>query len=187
MTFVTPDNRNTRVLLPPQKLPLSQNKKKTKKSPHYYANLSGTFKSLWTLNRGLFTLKRFNLTVEFPSLGNSDHAFLSVSIGFPSNSKWDAIFRCTAYIIPEPIIILGLRLPLMNISLVNIWSSLIDLHDFQFWFFFLYQDNKTFSSIRKFRQTNNCCKKVLEAATLDYAHKTKELIISWLMWILGAS
>ena len=85
-------------------------------------------------------------------------------------------FFVAQLIILEPIIILGLRLPWrMNISLVNIWSSLIHLHDFQFWFFFLYQDNKTFSSIRKFRQTNNCCKKVLEAATLDYAHKIKEL------------
>ena len=38
-------------------------KQKNKKSPHYYAKLRGTFKSLWTLNRGLFTLKRFNLTM----------------------------------------------------------------------------------------------------------------------------
>ena len=28
----------------------------------------------------------------------------------------------------------------------------------------------------KFRQTSNCCKKVLEAAKLAYANKTKEFI-----------
>ena len=36
-------------------------------------------------------------TVAFPKLGNSDHAVVSVSIDFPSNSKGDASFHCTAY------------------------------------------------------------------------------------------
>ena len=30
--------------------------------------------------------------MAFPSLGNSDHVVVSVSIGFPSNSQWDAPF-----------------------------------------------------------------------------------------------
>ena len=31
-------------------------------------------------------------TMAFPSLGNSDHVVVSVSIDFPSNSQWDAPF-----------------------------------------------------------------------------------------------
>ena len=30
--------------------------------------------------------------MAFPSLGNSDHVVVSVSIDFPSNSQWDAPF-----------------------------------------------------------------------------------------------
>ena len=29
----------------------------------------------------------------FPPLGNSDHVVVSVSIDFPSNSQWDALFH----------------------------------------------------------------------------------------------
>ena len=32
-----------------------------------------------------------------PPLGNSDHVAVSVSIDFPSNSQWDALFHCIAY------------------------------------------------------------------------------------------
>ena len=35
-------------------------------------------------------------TMVFPLLGNSDHV-VSVSIGFLSNSKQDALFHCIAY------------------------------------------------------------------------------------------
>ena len=35
-------------------------------------------------------------TMAFPPLGNSDHV-VSVSIDFPSNSQWDALFHCIAY------------------------------------------------------------------------------------------
>ena len=35
-------------------------------------------------------------TMVFPPLGNSDHV-VSVSIGFLSNSKQDALFHCIAY------------------------------------------------------------------------------------------
>ena len=35
--------------------------------------------------------------MAFPPLGNSDHAVISVSICFPSNSQWDALFHCKAY------------------------------------------------------------------------------------------
>ena len=45
-------------------------------------------------------------------------------------------------------------------------------------FFRLYQQNKSSESKIKFRQTSNRCKRVLEAAKLAYATKTKESIIS---------
>ena len=45
-------------------------------------------------------------------------------------------------------------------------------------FFRLYQQNKTPESKVKFRQASNCCKRVLEAAKLAYATKTKESIAS---------
>ena len=45
-------------------------------------------------------------------------------------------------------------------------------------FFRMYQQNKTFESKVKFRQASNCCKRVIEAAELAYATKTKESITS---------
>ena len=45
-------------------------------------------------------------------------------------------------------------------------------------FFCLYQQNKSSKSKVKFRQAGNCCKRVLEAAKLAYATKTKESITS---------
>ena len=36
-------------------------------------------------------------TMAFPPLGNSDHVVVSVSIDFPSNSQWDALFHHIAY------------------------------------------------------------------------------------------
>ena len=40
--------------------------------------------------------------------------------------------------------------------------------------FLLYQQNKSSESKVKFRQASNCCKRVLEAAKLAYATKTKD-------------
>ena len=45
-------------------------------------------------------------------------------------------------------------------------------------FFHLHQKDKSSDSKVKFRQASNRCKRVLEAATLAYANKTKESIIS---------
>ena len=42
----------------------------------------------------------------------------------------------------------------------------------------MYQQNKSSESKVKFRQSSNCCKRVLEAAKLAYANKTKESITS---------
>ena len=36
-------------------------------------------------------------TMAFPPLGNSDHVVVSVSIDFPSNSQWDALFHYITY------------------------------------------------------------------------------------------
>ena len=36
-------------------------------------------------------------TMAFPPLGNSDRIVFLVSIDFPSNSQWDAMFHCIAY------------------------------------------------------------------------------------------
>ena len=36
-------------------------------------------------------------TMTFPPLGNSAHVVVSVSIDFPSYSKWDVLFHCIAY------------------------------------------------------------------------------------------
>ena len=53
--------------------------------------------------------------------------------------------------------------------------------------FHLYQQNKPSQCKFKFRQTSNCCKRVLEAAKLAYANETKEYITSqklgsWDFW-----
>ena len=96
-------------------------------------------------------------TMAFPPLGNSDHAVVSVSIDFPTNSKQDAPFHRMAYDysradwdglhdhlrdVPwEDIFKLGasaalnfvsgFRLELMIYHIENIRSSLIHLHGFQ--------------------------------------------------------
>ena len=43
---------------------------------------------------------------------------------------------------------------------------------------FLHQKDKSSDYKVKFRQANNCCKRVLEAVKLAYANKTKESITS---------
>ena len=48
-------------------------------------------------------------------------------------------------------------------------------------FFCLYQQNKSSESKVKFRQASNCCKRILEAAKLAYAAKTKESITSQIL------
>ena len=59
-------------------------------------------------------------------------------------------------------------------------------------FFCLYQQNKSSESKVKFRQASNHCKRVLEAAKLAYATKTKESITfqklgSWDFWRIANS
>ena len=59
-------------------------------------------------------------------------------------------------------------------------------------FFHLYQQSKSFESKVKFREANNRCKSVLEAAEPAYANKTKEPITSpklgsWDFWRIANS
>ena len=49
--------------------------------------------------------------------------------------------------------------------------------------FRLYQKDKSCESKVKFRQASNCCKRVIEAAKLTYANKTKESI-TWRLGVL---
>ena len=96
--------------------------------------------------------------MAFPPLENSDHVVVSVSIVFPSNSKWDAPFHRIAFdyscadwdglcdhlrdvpgkISLSSVLLLlvnfvnGFRLELMYISLIeSITSNLTHLHGFQ--------------------------------------------------------
>ena len=121
-------------------------------------------------------------TIAFPPLGNSGHVVVSFSIDFPSNFQWDALFHRITY----------------DYSLAD-WDGLCDhLREYQDkprsfpWFlaafgaaivrrnhfFPLYQKDKCSDSKAKLRQTSNRCKRVLEAAKLAYANKTKEFITS---------
>ena len=43
----------------------------------------------------------------------------------------------------------------------------------------MYHKDKSSDSKVKFKQASNCCKRILEAAKLVYANKTKEFITSW--------
>ena len=52
-------------------------------------------------------------------------------------------------------------------------------------FFRLYQQNKSSESKVKFRQASNCCKRVLEAAKLAYATKTKTVHHFPETWLSG--
>ena len=68
---------------------------------------------------------------------------------------------------------------------MTIRSNLAHLHGFQLvvllpikFTFFINNDNKSSESKAKFRQASNHCKRVLEAAKLAYATKTKKSITS---------
>ena len=66
-----------------------------------------------------------------------------------------------------------------QISLISmIFSCLCCCHSSYKIFFCLYQKDKSSESKVKFRQASNCCKRVLEAAKLAYANRTKESITS---------
>ena len=155
-------------------------------------------------------------TMAFPTLTNSDHAVVSVSIDFPTNSQQDTSFHCIAYDYSRADWD-GLRDKLRDVP----WEDIFKLgasaaaSEFCEWvqvgtdvyiphrkyqvkprssplfsaacaaaivhknlFFCLYQREKSSDSKVKFSQASNRCKRVLEAAKLAYANKTKESITS---------
>ena len=152
----------------------------------------------------------------FPPLGNCDHVVVSVSIDFPSNSQWDALFHSIAYDYSradwdglcdhlrdapwEDIFKLGasaaasefcewvqvgidVYIPHLKYQVKphsSPWFSAACVAAIvhRNHFFHLHQQNKSSESKVKFRQASNCCKRVLEAAKLKYANKTKEPITS---------
>ena len=139
--------------------------------------------------------------MAFPPLGNSDHFVVLACIDFPSNSKgngysravWD-VLRDNLRDFPwDDIFKLVLLLLLVHCKWVHIPDCKYQVkpHSSPWFsaacaaaivhrnhFFCLYQNNKSSESKVKFRQASNCCKKVLEAAKLAYANKTKESITS---------
>ena len=156
-------------------------------------------------------------TMAFPTLGNSDHVFVSVFIDFPTNSKQDGSFHLMAYDYSRADWD-GLRDHLRDVSWEDIFklgASAAAASEFCEWvqigigvyiphrkyqvkphsspwfsaacaaaivhrnhLFRLYQRQKSSDSQVKFRQASNHCKRVLEAAKLAYANKTKESITS---------
>ena len=54
---------------------------------------------MWTQYLDLFLSSDASIcsTMAFPPLGNSDHVVVSVSVNFPTNSQWDALFLRIAY------------------------------------------------------------------------------------------
>ena len=155
--------------------------------------------------------------MAFPTLGNSDHVVVSVSIDFPTNSQRNVPFHRIAYDYSRADWD-GLSDHLRDVP----WEDIFKLgaspaaSEFCEWvqvgidvyiphrkyqvkphsspwfsaacatacavrrnhFFCLYQREKSSDSKAKFRQASNCCKRVLEAAKLAYANKTKESITS---------
>ena len=104
--------------------------------------------------------------MAFPPLGNSDHVLVSVFIDSPINSKQDTPFHRMAY----------------DYSHAD-WDGLRDhLRDVP------WEDIFKLSALLQSLETiSNRCKRVLEAAKLAYATKTKESITfqklgSWDFW-----
>ena len=155
-------------------------------------------------------------TMAFPSLGNSDHVVVTISIDFPINPKQDTLFHHVAYDYSCADWD-GLRDHLRDVPGEDVFklSAAAATSEFCEWvqvgidvyiphrkyqvkphsspwfsaacpaaivhrnhFFRLYQQNKSSKSKVKFRQASNRCKRVLEAAKLAYATKTKESITS---------
>ena len=139
--------------------------------------------------------------MAFPPLGNSDHVVVLVSIDFPTNSERDAIYHRIPYdySCAEDIFKLGASAAASEFcECVQVGTDVYIPHrKYQVkphsspWFsaafaaaivrrnhfFRLYQRGKSDSKV-KFRQASNRCKRVLEAAKLAYANKTKESITS---------
>ena len=147
-------------------------------------------------------------TMAFPPLGNSNHVVVLVCIDFPTNSKQGALFHCIAHdyscvdcenLYDHLTDVLWENIATEFCELVQ-YGIDVYIHHRKYqvkphsclWFsapystaivhrnhfFCLYHQNKSSESKVKFRQTITIAKRVLEAAKLPYATKTKESITS---------
>ena len=126
-------------------------------------------------------------------MGHSNRVVLSVSTDFPLNSQQDAPFHCTAYDYSRTDcdgefcdwvqVRIDVYIPYRKYQVkphsspwfsASCATAIIHRNHF----FRLYQKDKSSDSKVKFRQASNRCKRVLEAAKLAYANKTKESITS---------
>ena len=122
---------------------------------------------------------------------------------FPTFGNYDDFDFVSVLLLLLMNFVSGFKLELMYMSrIVSIRSSLTHFHGFQLLvlvpefieitFFCLYQHNKSFESKVKFRQDSNCCKRILKAAKLAYASRTKECTTSqkhgsWDFWRIASS
>ena len=160
--------------------------------------------------------------MAFPPLGNSDDVVVSVSIDFSINSKQDTPFHRVAYGYSRADwdglrdhlrdVPWGDIFKLSASAAAGEFCEWVQDQKYQVkphsspWFsaacagaivhrnhfFHLYQQNKSSESKAKFRQASNRCKRVLEAAKLPYASKTKKSITSqklgsWDLWRIANS
>ena len=140
--------------------------------------------------------------MAFPLLGNSDHIAISAFIDFPSNSKGDAPVHRIAYHLRdvpwEDTFRLGAsaagadfcewvqvgiyeynphcKYPVKPHSVPSSSTACAAAIAHRNHFFCLYQQIKSSTSILKFRQACNHCKRVLEAAKLAYVMIIKQKI-----------
>ena len=109
---------------------------------------------------------------------NSDHAVVSISTDFPSNSK-DVPFHHTAfeYFYSDWN---GLYCHLIHV----LWENMFNLKFYAAAEFFCHQ-NKSSLFKGKFRQVRKCCKRPLEAAKFAYASKewVYHFLETWLSWL----
>ena len=94
--------------------------------------------------------------------------------------------KCYFWLCLYPSLNISGKVPLISM----VFSCLCSCHSSNH-FFRLYQKDKSEFKV-KFRQVSNCCKRVLEAAKLAYANKTKEAITSqklgsWDFWRIANS
>ena len=124
-------------------------------------------------------------TMTFPPLGNSDHVVVSVSIDFPSYSQWGAPFHCIAYIYSRADWN-SLHDHLRDVPWEDIFklSASAAASEFCEWvqvgiyIFIPHQKYQVKPHSSPWFSASNCCRRVLEAAKLAYANKTKEPITS---------
>ena len=154
----------------------------------------------------LFSDANICSTISFPPLGNSDHVAVSVFIDFLSYSQWHALFHSIAYNYSRADWA-ALQNYLRDVSWKDIfklceWVQVgVEVYiphckhqvkpHLSPWFsaacaaaiahknhfFRLYQQIKSSEFKVKFRKAENRCKRVLEAAKISCANKTRESII----------